>query len=151
MIDRVIGYQRPPVPELVFRDENGAVIPYGRRWAAVDWDGPADTYSVTAHPERFTPFVAVARAIVEHLTATYDVSRTDTTYRDGATRIRLVPKLAGTAPLEFTFRSPSRVDVTAGGTQTMRGSALATTASFVGGSSAFRRSGPRGRPARRGC
>jgi hypothetical protein len=108
------GYQRPPLPELVFRDESGAVIPYGRRWVARDGDGPEETYSVTAHPERFEPFVEVAQAIVEHLMATYDICRADVTEAAGIRRVRLVPRDTAAAPLEFVFRSATRVDVTAG-------------------------------------
>ena len=28
----VVGYQRPSWPEMVFRDAQGQVIPYGSRW-----------------------------------------------------------------------------------------------------------------------
>ena len=110
----MLDYQRPSLPELVFHDERGVVIPYGQRWAAQGWDGPDDTYSVTAHPERFAPLVEVARAIIEHLTATYDVSRTDTNELNGVTRVRLVPRVPSAAPLEFTFHPDPRVNVIAG-------------------------------------
>ncbi|CAN5204251.1 hypothetical protein BH11ACT5_BH11ACT5_07970 [soil metagenome] len=58
-------YRRPAIPSLEFRDESGAVIPYGRRWGM---DSPPETtYSVTAHPERFAPLHDVARALMAEL------------------------------------------------------------------------------------
>jgi hypothetical protein len=102
------------VPDLVFRDEQGEVIPYGRRWVDQDWDGPDDTYSVTRHPERFTPFVEVARGIVEHLASTYDVTREDSVDPSGHSQIRLVPSDRTAAQITFVFQSSTWVDVTAG-------------------------------------
>ena len=64
-------YVRPELPALVFVDSAGEPIPYGTRWGM---DGPPErTYSRTRHPERFEPLIAVARALVDHLEATYDV------------------------------------------------------------------------------
>lgn len=64
-------YERPQLPHLVFTDADGVTIPYGDRWSA---DGPPErTYSRTRHPERFAPLADVARALVAHLEATYDV------------------------------------------------------------------------------
>lgn len=59
------GYRRPPIVVGEFRDQEGEVIPYGRRWDNV----PASDlpYSVTAHPERFAPIVDVARALAASL------------------------------------------------------------------------------------
>lgn len=66
------AYVRPPIPRQVFHDADGRPYEYGERWA--DLDGPPeDTYSVSAHPERFAPVVDVADALVAHLVATYDV------------------------------------------------------------------------------
>ncbi len=63
------GYRRPPIERGEFRDESGAIIPYGDRWR----DTPSDElpYSVTAHPERFTPVVEVARALAAALPAAH--------------------------------------------------------------------------------
>jgi hypothetical protein len=110
----MLDYRRPPLPDLVFRDARGQVIPYGQRWADRDWDGPEETYSVTAHPERFAPFVEVARAIVEHLVATYDVRREDSPGPGGSSSVRLVPAEPTAAPLLFVFDPSPRVRVTAG-------------------------------------
>lgn len=56
---------------MVFVDAAGEPIPYGDRWGV---DGPPErTYSRTRHPERFEPLIAVSRALVDHLDATYDV------------------------------------------------------------------------------
>ena len=58
-------YVRPGIPSLEFRDDSGAVIPYGERWGMA---GPReDTYSVTAHPERFAPLHDVARTLMDSL------------------------------------------------------------------------------------
>lgn len=72
----------------MFRDKRGAVIPYGRRWAAQNRDGPDETYSIRAHPERFAPLINVAHAIIEHLTTTYDLRREDVHEVEGSTRGR---------------------------------------------------------------
>ncbi|WP_152659453.1 DUF6226 family protein [Demequina salsinemoris] len=66
-------YTRPVVvfPEL--RDDAGAVIPYGRRLGEIPGWPPDDAYSVVVHPERFEVAWTIARAIVDHLVATYDV------------------------------------------------------------------------------
>lgn len=106
----VIDYVRPPVLIEEFLDEHGLVIPYGSRWADNDGDGPDDTYSVTRHPERFQPFVDVARAIVDHLVATYDVRREDPDERT----VVLRPVNAQAAPLSFVFTPFPSVQVTAG-------------------------------------
>jgi len=55
------GYRRPPIERREFRDQTGAVIPYGDRWR----DTPSEDlpYSVVTHPERFAPLVDVARAL----------------------------------------------------------------------------------------
>ncbi|WP_062135062.1 DUF6226 family protein [Demequina aestuarii] len=61
---------RPDVAFAEFRDEAGAVIPYGKRW---DMSPPDDTYSRSVHPERFEVAWTLARALVDHLVAEYDV------------------------------------------------------------------------------
>lgn len=64
-------YARPPLPAEVFRDASGEPIRYGDRWGS---DFPAeDSYSTLRHPERFAALHIVAHALVDHLTATYDV------------------------------------------------------------------------------
>jgi hypothetical protein len=65
------GYVRPPIVPPVILDDTGQVIPYGTRWAPAP--PPADTYEVVTHPERFTPLLTVAEALVTHLERTYDV------------------------------------------------------------------------------
>ncbi|WP_084075562.1 DUF6226 family protein [Demequina sp. NBRC 110052] len=64
-------YTRPDVAFPEYRDDAGAVIPYGLRRSLDGWP-PDDAYSVTSHPERFEVMWTVARAIVDHLVATYD-------------------------------------------------------------------------------
>lgn len=55
------GYRRPAIDRGAYRDESGALIPYGDRWR----DTPSEDlpYSVTTHPERFAPLHDVARAL----------------------------------------------------------------------------------------
>ena len=65
---------RPDVAFAEFRDESGAVIPYGERW---DMSPPDDSYSRTDHLERFEVAWTLARALVDHLVAEYDVEVID--------------------------------------------------------------------------
>lgn len=68
-------YERPTWPEEEYRDATDAVIDYGHRWGI--GEGPRDDlYSVVTHPERFSPVVVVAEALIEHLVATYNVTVT---------------------------------------------------------------------------
>lgn len=69
------GYQRTALPELVFRDSSGAVIPFGSRWGP--GSPPEETYSVVSHPERFDSLHDVARALISHVQDTFDVIRHD--------------------------------------------------------------------------
>jgi len=66
---------------------------------------PEDTYSVTVHPQRFAPLVEVARALREHVVATYDVSV------DGD---RLLPADPQAAPLTIEIHDFPMVEVRAG-------------------------------------
>ncbi|GAA5149123.1 hypothetical protein GCM10025768_11830 [Microbacterium pseudoresistens] len=66
----VTSYERPAIEVPEFRDEDGHVIEYGRRWSE---SPPEATYSVDTHPERFAPLHTVADALVTHLRDTYDV------------------------------------------------------------------------------
>src|SRR5438309_1731439 len=63
-------YTRPAVEARDFRDESGAVIPYGARWTGSPPDG---SYSRVSNPERFAPLHTVADALIEHLRAAYRV------------------------------------------------------------------------------
>ncbi|WP_404474752.1 DUF6226 family protein [Microbacterium aerolatum] len=64
------SYVRPPIDAPVFRDADGQIINYGRRWHG---SPPEDTYSVDTHPERFAPIHSVADALITYLCDTYDV------------------------------------------------------------------------------
>ena len=64
-------YVRPHLPAATYYSRDGEPIPYGRQWGA---DGPdPDSYSVDSHPERFAGLHVVARALIDHLAAAYDV------------------------------------------------------------------------------
>lgn len=62
---------RPVIAARIFHDTDGRAIDYGHRWTA---SPPEDSYSVTAHPERYQPLHAIADALVTHLSETYDVT-----------------------------------------------------------------------------
>ena len=64
------GYQRPKITHNAYTDDSGAPIGYGQRW---DDQPPAETYSVTAHPQRFSPVQVVAEALVEWICEFYKV------------------------------------------------------------------------------
>ena len=68
------SYRRPLIDAPVFRDADGQVIEYGKRW---EDSPPTDTYSVDTHLERFAPLHTVADALVAHLAETYDVRITE--------------------------------------------------------------------------
>ena len=90
-------YRRPPLNLEVFVDDNGTPIDYGNRWGM--GHPPEDTYSVTAHPERFAPLLDVARALREYLVATYDVDV------NGGTMVPRDPKAASLRIAETDYPS----------------------------------------------
>jgi hypothetical protein len=104
--------RRPPIESPVFRDEDGAPIPYGRRWNG--GDPPPESYSRTSHPERFRPLHAVAEALIAQLGEEYavDVDEVPASAaqllhpRDDIVRVvRLAPPDGTAAPLAFAFTS----------------------------------------------
>jgi hypothetical protein len=117
----VPGYARPTLPLTAYYSPDGAPIPYGRRWGE---DGPpSDSYSVETHLERFAGLHVVARALINHLMAAYDVDvddRPDTAFDllrqpDGvAQSVRISPRRSGAAPLTFVFTRYPAVIVHAG-------------------------------------
>ncbi|MDR1431400.1 MAG: DUF6226 family protein [Propionibacteriaceae bacterium] len=109
----VPDYTRPPLDVPVYYDSAGAAIPYGQRW---DFGSgpPEDTYSVTAHPQRFAPLVAVAEALIRYLDQTYAVTISDGLEHLSAferpneltTRaVQVTPLLETALPLTFAFTS----------------------------------------------
>ncbi|WP_115788961.1 DUF6226 family protein [Arthrobacter silvisoli] len=103
-------FVRPALPTQVFRDADGAPILYGERWGT---DGPsADAYSTVTHPERFAPLHAVADALIDYLTRTFDADvdsapeHAGDLVRQGITVVRAVrvtPRERDAAPLTFVF------------------------------------------------
>lgn len=67
----VNSYVRPAIDTPVFRDADGQIIDYGKRWR--ESPPPEVTYSVDSHPERFAPLHAVADALIAYLRDAYDV------------------------------------------------------------------------------
>ncbi|GGI45126.1 hypothetical protein BCL57_000805 [Agromyces flavus] len=115
------GYLRPPIESPVFHDEDGAPIPYGRRWDG--GDPTPESYSRTSHLDRFLPLHDVAEALIAHLVEHYAVGVDDDLGaasdlihpRDDVVRaIRLTPADAAAAPLTFVFTSFPSVILHAG-------------------------------------
>src|SRR5690554_2561679 len=115
-------YVRPTLPQLVFYDDAGAVIPYGNRWP--DRIAPEHAYSVVTHPERFAPLYLVAEALIQHLAETYEVSVSDDiahagellhdSYHGVVRAVQVVPQNADAASLTFVYTSFPGVTVHAG-------------------------------------
>ncbi|TQL47074.1 hypothetical protein FB562_0120 [Homoserinimonas aerilata] len=114
-------YRRPHIETRQFSDAAGQVIEYGNRWGADS--PPDDSCSVTSNLERYLPLHTVAAALIEHLTAAYDVSVDDDLAngadilheRDDIIRaVRIVPRDPAAAPLTFVFTSFPSVIVHAG-------------------------------------
>lgn len=67
----VVGYQRPSWPEMVFRDAQGQVIPYGNRWPGLP---PDESYRRVTNPQRLAPLITVTEAVIRYLASEYQVS-----------------------------------------------------------------------------
>jgi hypothetical protein len=112
-------YTRPVVEARQFRDESGAVIPYGSRWADLPPDG---SYSRVSNAERFAPLLPVADALIEHLSATYltDVAALEESAIaavDAPATTKLIavtPERVDAAPLLFRFTDFPGVVIQAG-------------------------------------
>jgi hypothetical protein len=114
-------YVRPLLPESTYCSEDGTPIPYGRRWG--DGAPDSESYSVDSHPERFAGLHLVARALIHHLAAVYDVEvqegpayATDllTEARDVLEAVKVTPRSSGAAPLTFVLTGYPGVLVHAG-------------------------------------
>jgi hypothetical protein len=114
-------YVRPDLPTETYYNRDGEPIPYGRHWGA---DGPdPDSYSVDSHPERFAGLHDVARALIDHLTAVYDVDVQDDPALAGELLIqgpgalpavKVTPRDPGAAALTFVLTVYPGVMVHAG-------------------------------------
>lgn len=114
-------YARPPLPTSTFYSATGEPLRYGRRWGA---DGPdPDTYGVDSHPERFAGLHDVARALIDHLAAVYDVDVDEDPAHAGELlreasdvrgAVRVTPRSSGAAPLTFVWTGYPGIMVHAG-------------------------------------
>lgn len=120
-----MGYTRPEIRNLEFRDAAGAVIPFGERWADRDDGPPEDAYSREEHPERFAPLHTIAEALIAHLRDAYDVAVWEGTASfsellnapgiDESTRaVRITPRDPHCAPITLTFTDLPGVMLTSG-------------------------------------
>ncbi len=118
-------YARPDVDPMVFRDDAGRVIEYGSHWAERGGSPPEDSYSVVSHPERFAPLHTVATALIDHLTATYDVEVEEgyevtadllhpPTADETVRAVRLTPRATACAPLVVVLTAYPGVRIHAG-------------------------------------
>ena len=114
-------YVRPALPEATYYFDDGAPIPYGRRWG--DGGPDSESYSVESHLERFAGLHLVASALIAHLAATYDVEdHEDPAHaaeplmeaRDVLEAVKVTPRSAGAAPLTFVLTGYPGVVVHAG-------------------------------------
>lgn len=114
-------YVRPDLPAATYYARDGVPIPYGRQWGG---GGPdPDSYSVDSHPERFAGLHTVARALIDHLTAVYDVDVQDDPSHAGdllreredvLRAVKVTPRASGAAPLTFVLTGYPGVVVHAG-------------------------------------
>lgn len=114
-------YVRPLLSEGTYYSEDGVPIPYGRQWGD---DGPdPESYSVDSHPERYAALHIVARALIDHLAAVYDVEvHEDPAHatellmeaRDVLQAVKVTPRNSGAAPLTFVLTGYPGVGVHAG-------------------------------------
>lgn len=115
------GFVRPRIERVEYRDGNGDVIPYGNRWP--DRHPAQDSYSRTLHPERFQPIHTVAAALIDYLSATYDVTVTEdadaandfiSPWRNFLRVVRLQPADPDAASLTLAFTDFPHVSAHAG-------------------------------------
>lgn len=114
-------YVRPALPGTTYCNRDGEPIPYGRQWGA---DAPdPDSYSVDSHPERFAGLHVVARALIDHLTAVYDVDVQEDPVHAGELlreredvlhAVKVTPRGSGSAALTFVLTGYPGVMVHAG-------------------------------------
>jgi hypothetical protein len=108
-------YTRPAVKSSEFRDELGAVIRYGARWAG---SPPDDSYSRVSNPERFAPLQTIADALIDHLRAAYRAEiaalPTPPTASAMTKLVTVTPERADAAPLLFRFTDFPGVEIRAG-------------------------------------
>lgn len=114
-------YVRPDLPAVTYYSRDGQPIPYGRQWGEAGPD--PESYSVDSHPERFAGLHLVARALIAHLTAVYDVDVQDDPARAGdllgeradvLQAVKVTPRDSGAAPLTFVLTGYPGVVVHAG-------------------------------------
>jgi len=110
---------------MVFRDDSGDVIEYGKHWTERGGTPPEDSYSVVEHPERFAPLHTVATALIDHLVSTYDVELEEghdvtvgllqpPTAEETLRAVRLTPRGEACAPLVIVLTDFPGVRVYAG-------------------------------------
>ena len=108
----MIAYERPALPAVIYLDDTGTPIPYGSRWRGAS--PPEDSYSRTENLDRFEPLHTVARALIDWIVVTFDVSvdsdpevAADLGWQvdDVDSVVRIIPRDAAAAPLTVVFTS----------------------------------------------
>lgn len=115
------NYQRPEFEEPDHFDEHGKLITYGDRWDTPQ--PPDDSYSVTSHPERFTPVHLVANALLEWLCDRFEVRCFDDPMlvkelrldpADVVRSVRILPANTACAPIGLVFTNYPGVHLSVG-------------------------------------
>jgi len=114
-------YVRPDLPATTYYSRDGEPIPYGRHWGG---GGPdPESSSVDSHPERFAGLHDVAHALIDHLTAVYDVDvQEDPAHAvellmeraDALQAVKITPRDSGAAALTLVLTGYPGVVVHAG-------------------------------------
>ena len=113
-------FVRPPFDAHEYRDDDGRVINYGNRWG--EHSPPTESYSRTSHLDRYEPLQVVARALINYLARTYDVTLAKSASGiadfvhplDVLEAVRVSPIDPNCASLTFGFTSKSAVFLHAG-------------------------------------
>lgn len=101
------SFVRPALPTPEFRDDDGILIEYGRRWSG---PAPEEAYSRVSHPERFAPLLLVVDALIEHLAMSYVVEVDRRTGAEGALVVRLRPSTGAAITLTATAEGVVRIE-----------------------------------------
>jgi hypothetical protein len=113
-------FVRPAFEAREYRDDDGRVIKYGNRWGRNS--PPEESYSRTSNLDRYEPLQVVARALIDYLASTYDVTLDKSASPvadflrplEVLEAVRVSPLDPSCASLTFGFTSTSAVFLHAG-------------------------------------
>lgn len=113
-------FVRPPLEARDYRDDDGRAIKYGNRWERNS--PPEESYSRTSNLDRYQPLQVVARALIDYLVSSFDVTLDKSASPiadflrplDVLEAVRVSPLDLSCAPLTFAFSTYPGVFVHAG-------------------------------------